>query len=161
MCFRKHKNLFAFYTISQSWNGTCSWNSVFWKTRTNLSAFSILQFLMARGPFNWRTVNLIPTLISIYMPNRVWDIITNPFPKFNGCTAEVSEWIRNFILHFLMGVFTYSRLWYMYWQAKTNPYVFLGVYSVTHIEYTIILFCANVSISFKYSQKHFHWSWMH
>ena len=27
------------------------------------------------------------------------DEITYPFPKFNGCTVEVSEWMSNFIPH--------------------------------------------------------------
>ena len=30
------------------------------------------------------------------MPSKVWDEITYPFPKFNGCTAEVWEWISKF-----------------------------------------------------------------
>ena len=27
------------------------------------------------------------------MSSKVWDEITNPFPKFNGSTVEVWEWI--------------------------------------------------------------------
>ena len=30
----------------------------------------------------------------------MWDEITYPFPNFNGATAEVSEWMSNFISHF-------------------------------------------------------------
>ena len=29
---------------------------------------------------------LIPAWISNYMPIKVWDEITYPFPNFNGCT---------------------------------------------------------------------------
>ena len=27
---------------------------------------------------------------------EVWDVITYPFPNFNGCTVEAWEWISNF-----------------------------------------------------------------
>ena len=33
------------------------------------------------------------------MPSKVWEEITQQFPKFNG---EVSEWIGNFIPHLSM-----------------------------------------------------------
>ena len=38
--------------------------------------------------------------ISKHMPNGVWDAITNPFPNFSGCTAEVWE-ISNSIPHLI------------------------------------------------------------
>ena len=41
------------------------------------------------------------------MPCKVWDEITYPFPKFNGATVEVWEWMNNFILYFIMDVITY------------------------------------------------------
>ena len=44
------------------------------------------------------------------MPNKVRDEITYPFINFNGGTAEVWEWIGNFIQHFVMDVITYP-LW--------------------------------------------------
>ena len=40
------------------------------------------------------------------MPCRVWDEITHPFPNFNGYTFEVSDWINNFISHYMMDVIT-------------------------------------------------------
>ena len=30
------------------------------------------------------------------MSSKVWDEMINPFPHFNGYTAEVWEWINNF-----------------------------------------------------------------
>ena len=42
-----------------------------------------------------------------YMPSKVWDEISYPFPNFNGTTMEVWEWIINFISHFTMDVITY------------------------------------------------------
>ena len=41
------------------------------------------------------------------MPNEVQDEITYPFPLYNGYTVEVSEWISDFISHFIMDVITY------------------------------------------------------
>ena len=50
-----------------------------------------------------------------FNPSEVWDVITNPFPDFNGVTAEVWEytvevweWISNFIPHFIGYVITYQ-----------------------------------------------------
>ena len=40
------------------------------------------------------------------MPSNVWDEIIDPFQKPNGCTADVWEWINNFITHFIMDVIT-------------------------------------------------------
>ena len=45
------------------------------------------------------------------MPNKVWDVITYPFPNFNGATIEVWEWISNFIPHFIMDVITHLIWW--------------------------------------------------
>ena len=36
------------------------------------------------------------------MPGKVWDKITYPFLNYNGYTIEVSDWISNFIPHFVM-----------------------------------------------------------
>ena len=38
------------------------------------------------------------------MTSKVWDEVIYQFPNFNGGSAEVWEWIRNFISHFMMGV---------------------------------------------------------
>ena len=46
-------------------------------------------------------------MISNYMPRTAWDEIIDPFLNFNGCTAEVQEWISNFIQQFIMDVITY------------------------------------------------------
>ena len=55
----------------------------------------------------WGTLTLIPAWISNYIPSKVWDEITYPFPNFNGVSVEVWEWISNFIKHFIMHVITY------------------------------------------------------
>ena len=33
--------------------------------------------------------------------------ITYPFPNLSGCAVEVWEWMRNFIPHFIVGVFIF------------------------------------------------------
>ena len=35
------------------------------------------------------------------MPSKVWDEITYPVLKFNGCTIVFGEWVSNFIPHFV------------------------------------------------------------
>ena len=45
--------------------------------------------------------------VSNHIPSQVWDIINNPFPNFDGATAEVSKWISNSILHFRMNIITF------------------------------------------------------
>ena len=47
-------------------------------------------------------LTLISAWISNHMPWELWDNITHSFPNFNGCTVEVWEWIRNFILYIPM-----------------------------------------------------------
>ena len=41
------------------------------------------------------------------MPSKVLNEIPYPFPNFNGCTIEVSEWMSNSIQYFLMDAITY------------------------------------------------------
>ena len=53
----------------------------------------------------WAT-HLIPAWISNYIPSKVWDEITYPFPNFNGESVELWVWISNFIPH-LSGLDTY------------------------------------------------------
>ena len=57
-----------------------------------------------RAPFDG--LILIPEWISNYNHYEVWYEITNPFPKFNGTTFEVWDWIGNFIPHCVMDVIT-------------------------------------------------------
>ena len=40
----------------------------------------------------------------------MWDEITYPIPNFNGATAEVWEWISNFMAHFTAHVINQSML---------------------------------------------------
>ena len=53
--------------------------------------------------FNPR-LSLIPTWINNHIPSKAWDEITSPFPNFNGCTVQVTEWISNFKPHFIIDV---------------------------------------------------------
>ena len=39
--------------------------------------------------------------MSKYVYYNMRDENTYPFPNFNGCTVEVSEWISNVIPHFM------------------------------------------------------------
>ena len=41
-------------------------------------------------------INFNPSIVSNHMPCKMWDEITYQFPNFNGCAAEVWEWISNF-----------------------------------------------------------------
>ena len=45
--------------------------------------------------------------ISNYVPYKVWDEITYPFPNFNGCTVEIWKRISNFVPHITEHMFTY------------------------------------------------------
>ena len=38
------------------------------------------------------------------MPNKVWNEITYPFTNLNGGNVNISDWISNFIPHFIMDV---------------------------------------------------------
>ena len=48
---------------------------------------------MVRGSFYPHGLTLIPAWISNYIYYKVWDEVTYPFPKINGCTIEVWELI--------------------------------------------------------------------
>ena len=52
-------------------------------------------------------INMVNFNSSMDKPGSGWNEISYPFPHFNGATVEVWEWIRNFILHFVMDVTTY------------------------------------------------------
>ena len=59
--------------------------------------------------------------MSNYMPSKVWDEITYPFPNFNGCTVEVWEWVSNFMSHFIMDAITYRfHLWEPDFQMRVD-----------------------------------------
>ena len=49
--------------------------------------------------------------ICSYIHYNVWDEITHPFPKFNGTTVKVWEWMSNFIPCFIVHVITHP-----YWD---------------------------------------------
>ena len=50
------------------------------------------------------------------MHSKLWDEITYPFPRINGCTGEVWEWISNPILHFVIDVLAYA-CWDWNWST--------------------------------------------
>ena len=52
-------------------------------------------------------LTLIPAWISNYMPSKMWDEITYPFPNFNGATVEVWERKSNLIPHYIIEAITY------------------------------------------------------
>ena len=51
---------------------------------------------IAGGSFLLTWIN---PLMNNHIPNQMQDQITYPFLNFNGCTAEVWEWMSNFIPH--------------------------------------------------------------
>ena len=60
-------------------------------------------------------ITLVLPWISKHIHNKVWDVITYPFLKFNSHTVDVWDWISNFI-HFTGHGVTYPRCdwsWYM------------------------------------------------
>ena len=59
---------------------------------------------------NYKPVKHVPdvTWISNHKPNNVWNEIAYPSRNFKGYAVEVSEWISNFIPHFIMDVITYA-----------------------------------------------------
>ena len=59
------------------------------------------------SPILLTLINLTPAWISNRMPNKVWEEITNPFPNFNGCNAEVWNWKSNFTPDIILNVITY------------------------------------------------------
>ena len=81
-----------------------------------VNTVSSVQFITS-GFFYWHGLNSIPAWISTcnYIRYNVWDVITNPFPNFNGGTVEVWEWISNFIPPFTRHVITYPC-----WGKKLN-----------------------------------------
>ena len=60
------------------------------------------------------------------MLSKVWDEIIYPFPIFNGVTAEVWEWIRNFVPHFKMGVINRRRRHHHHFICMPKSSVFLA-----------------------------------
>ena len=48
-----------------------------------------------------------PNMDKLFIHYKVWDEINYPFPKFNGCTIEVWEWMSNFIPDFTGHVIIY------------------------------------------------------
>ena len=52
-------------------------------------------------------LTLIPAWMNNYIHYKVWDEINYSIPNFNGCTADVWEWINNLISHFTWYLITY------------------------------------------------------
>ena len=70
------------------------------------------------------------------MPSNAWDELTYQFPKFNGCTVKVWEWISNFIPHFVMDAICLPVLGLkLNHVSKRDPW-----YDETPLEYLISTF---------------------
>ena len=59
-----------------------------------------------QGPLYNHGYTFIPALINNQIFWRVWNEITYLFPNFNGCIADVWEWISNLISQFIIYVIT-------------------------------------------------------
>ena len=63
------------------------------------------------GPLLLTWINFNPSMDKCipmkFLFFEVWDVITYPFPNFNGATVEVWEWIINFTTHFTGHVISY------------------------------------------------------
>ena len=77
-----------------------------------------LMNLLAREPFYYHGLTLIPAWIINHMPSEVLYEITYPFPNFNGTNDEVWEWISNFISHYMMDV-----IYFTYWDSSYSMLV--------------------------------------
>ena len=65
---------------------------------------------ITNSPFPQPGLTLILPWIINHVPDKVWDEITYPLPRLNGGIIEVSEWISNFIQHFMMDMINYPCL---------------------------------------------------
>ena len=74
--------------------------------------------LISGTPFPARDWLLILTRMNNYMPSKVWDGITYPFPNFNVSTVEFWQRVSNFIPYFVMDVITYPcyPAYFIHWS---------------------------------------------
>ena len=68
------------------------------KTHTQVFRYSDVARLL---------ITLISSLISEYIPYKLWDEINYPFPNINGAAVEVREWVTTFIPRFTWLVITH------------------------------------------------------
>ena len=73
-----------------------------------------LRIFQVRRCFS-RSNLLIPAWISNHIYYKVWDVITYPFPNFNGATVEVWEWV-NISSHAFLGMWLLIHV-----GIKSNP----------------------------------------
>ena len=66
----------------------------------------IIKHFNTWGPY-LHEVTLISSWIHNHMPSTVWDVITYPFPNFNGASLEVLKGISNFIPQIIMDASAY------------------------------------------------------
>ena len=59
---------------------------------------------MPQRPLYWHELTLMPLWISNHMPSKGWYAIVYQFLNFNGCRAEVWEYISGFIPNCIMHV---------------------------------------------------------
>ena len=111
------------------------------------------------GPFYLYWLTLIPAWISNYMPSKMWNEITYPFPNFNHCIIEVWEWISYFIPYFIMDVITscwdwswsilVKGVWQMpcsNWISPALGWIYNYLWYITNmIDWTALYHASNVS----------------
>ena len=96
----------------------------------------------------------------IDIPGKVCGETTYPYPKPNACIVEVWEWIRDFFLHFIMSVTTYSHtvLWSFPRRALKQKY-HRDDFAITVIPWLILTCMYLFSSAFYISVKYFMSVW--
>ena len=62
------------------------------------------------------------------MSDKMWYEITYPFRNLNGCNAEVSEWMINFVPHFIIDLIMLGlKLIHVNDRAHGNIYIYHNV----------------------------------
>ena len=100
LCWRQDSNPEVLRHLFASRLNAC------WKL-TELSRIKLKNLNSTARPYDQQAFSP-PDPTAIWISNqmhiKVWDEITYPFPNFNRWTAEVWEWISNFIPHFIMDI---------------------------------------------------------
>ena len=74
--------------------------------------------------FRFTNKDYLSRWISIHMSSKVWVANTYTFPKSNGCTIAIWEWITIYLIqHFMVDVITYPG--YSKWWLQISPQITL------------------------------------
>ena len=110
---------------------------------TGIVTFPVIQYHFRSSCLFAMTVTtpfakMVLTRKNNYIHYKVWDEITAPWPKSNGGTFEVVEWICNFIPHFIdhgfMGLVTLRGLKVIHVSKRAPTFVRLTGCSVMCVE---------------------------